>query len=223
MKYNSISEFFIGLLDFIYKKECVICHSKKENTFFCSRCKTKIPFNSFYPIKFINYLEVFSCTNYSDVAKEMVKLLKFHNKKFLAKEIAKYCYDYLSKINIDFSDYEIICVPLHIKKQKNRGFNQCELIAKELSSMMNIPCNFKLVKKIKNTKPMYKLTYLQRLENLKDAFEVDKKEFHNKKLLLIDDITTTGTTLYEVTTELLKNDIKDITCFTFTNTGKNLL
>ena len=130
-------------------------------------------------------------------------------------------FEYLSALDLDFSDFELVAVPLHKKKLKKRGFNQCELISLELSKLMNIPCNFKLIKRIKNTKSMYNLKRHERIENLKDAFEVDKKEFHNKKLLIIDDIVTTGTTLGEMIKELKKNDIEDIICLTFTNTDKN--
>ena len=72
-------------------------------------------------------------------------------------------YDYIKNLNIDFSEFEIICVPLHKKKQRKRGFNQCELISKDLSLKLNIPYNFNLIK---------------RIENLKDAFCVEKA-FYN--------------------------------------------
>ena len=61
----------------------------------------------------------------------------------------------------------------------------------------------------------------ERIENLKDAFEVNKKYFHNKKLLLIDDIITTGTTISEIIKSLKKEDITEITCLSFTNTDKS--
>ena len=79
------------------------------------------------------------------------------------------------------------------------------------------------IKKIRYTEPMYRLNYEQRLINLKDAFEVNKNAFNNKKILLIDDIVTTGSTLSEIIKELKKNNINDIICFTFTNTDKNAI
>ena len=213
--------FFNEFLNFIYKKSCIICHSKKENSFLCSKCKNEISFNETKVLKEIDGIKVYSCCNYSGIPQKLVRLLKFHKKKFLAKTISKLMYKYLNSLNFDISDYEIICVPLHKKKQKKRGFNQCELISLELSKMINLPCNFNLIKRIKNTKSMYNLKKPERIENLKDAFEVDKKEFHNKKLLIIDDIITTGTTLSEIIKELKKNNINDIVCLTYTNTDKN--
>ena len=214
---------FTEILNFLYKKSCLICHSKKENSFLCSKCKNQIEFNNFGIIKTIDNIQIFSCSNYCGIPQKLVRLLKFHKKKFLAENIAELMYEYIEKLNFDFSDYEIICVPLHKKKQKKRGFNQCELISIELSKLLNIPYNFRLIKRIKNTKSMYNLKRPERIENLKNAFEVDKNEFHNKKLLIIDDIVTTGTTLTEIIKELIKNDINEMICLTFTNTEKNCI
>ena len=215
--------FFTEILNFLYKKSCLICHSKKENSFLCSKCKNEIEFNDFGLLKTIDDVQVFSCCNYSGTPQKLIRLLKFHKKKFLAEDISKLMYEYIEKLNFDFSDYEIICVPLHKKKQKKRGFNQCELMSVELSKLLKIPYNFKLIKRIKNTKSMYNLKRHERVENLKDAFDVDKKEFHNKKLLVVDDIVTTGTTLTEMIKELKKNNINEMACLTFTNTEKNFI
>ena len=199
----------------------MICHSKKENSFLCTKCKKEIEFNNLKVLKTINNINVYSCCNYSGIPQKLVRLLKFHKKKFMAESISKLMFDYITSLNLDFSDCEIICVPLHKKKQKKRGFNQCELISLELSKLLNIPCNFNLIKRVKETKPMYNLKKPERMENLKDAFSVNKNEFHNKKLLLIDDIVTTGTTLNEMINEFKKENIENITCLTFTNTEKN--
>ena len=213
--------FLSGILNFIYKKSCLICHSRKENSFLCTNCKKEIKFNDFKILKLIDNVKIYSCCNYSGIPQKLVRLLKFHNKKFLAKEISDLIYEYINNLNINFSDYEIICVPLHKKKQRKRGFNQCELISKELSLKLNIPFNFNLIKRIKNTKSMYKLKYKERIENLKDAFFVDINFYNGKKLLIIDDIVTTGTTLNEMIKELKKSGIEDITCLTFTNTDNS--
>ena len=210
--------FFEEILNFLYKKSCLICHSKKENSFLCSKCKNKIEFNNFSVLKEINNIKVYSCCIYAGIPQKLVRLLKFHKKKSLAEDISKLIFNYIKNLNEDFSEYEIICVPLHKNKLKKRGFNQCELISLNLSKLLDIPYNFNLIKRIKNTKSMYKLKRAERLENLKDAFSVDKQFYNGKKLLLIDDITTTGTTLEEMIKELKKNDINDIVCLAFTNT-----
>ena len=220
-KLKMMNNFFTEILDFIYKKKCIICHSKKENSFLCTNCKSEILFNDYKVIKRIDNIDVYSCCNYSGIPQKLVRLLKFHNKRFLSKEIANLIFKYISELNSDFSDYEIICVPLHKNKQKKRGFNQCELISKDLSELLKIPYNFNIIKRIKNTKSMYNLKYAQRIENLKKAFSVDKSSYNGKNLLIIDDIVTTGTTLTEMIKELKKSGIEKMTCLTFTNTDKS--
>ncbi|MBQ7450556.1 ComF family protein [bacterium] len=213
--------FFSEILNFLYKKSCLFCNNKKENSFFCSKCRKELKFNEFKILRTINEIKIYSCCNYSGIPQKLVRLLKFHNKKFLSSEIAKLMKNYTDILGLDFSDYEIICVPMHKLKKKKRGFNQCELISVELSKLLELPYNFDLIKRIKNTKPMYNLKINERIENLKDAFEVNKKYFHNKKLLLIDDIITTGTTISEIIKSLKKEDITEITCLSFTNTDKS--
>lgn len=187
----------------------------------CSDCKKKIKFNNKRIIKYIDEIKVYSCCNYSGNQQKLIRLLKFHNKKELSLEIARISFEFLNSLNINFNDYELVPVPIHNKKKRERGFNQCELIVYYLSKLMNVPYNFKLIKKIKYTQPMYRLNYEQRLENLKNSFSVNFEEYHNKKILLIDDIVTTGSTLSEIIKELKKNNINEILCFTFTNTYKN--
>jgi len=213
--------FLSEILNFLYKKSCLFCNNKKENSFFCSKCKKELHFNEFKVLKIIDGINIYSCFNYSGIPQKMVRLLKFHNKKFLSVDIAKLMKEYIDFLNFDFSEYEIICVPLHKNKKKKRGFNQCELISVELSKLLEIPYNFNLIKRIKNTKPMYNLKIDERRENLKEAFSVEKENFHNKKLLLIDDIITTGTTVSEILKTLKKENITEITCISFTNTDKS--
>ena len=213
--------FLSEILNFLYKKSCLICGNKRENSFFCSKCKKEIKFNEFKILKTIDGVNIYSCCNYSGIPQKLVRLLKFHNKKILSVNIAKLIKEYIDFLNLDFTDYEIICVPLHKNKKKKRGFNQCELISKELSKLLDIPFNFDLIKRIKNTKPMYNLKIEERKENLKDAFFVEKQNFHNKKLLLIDDIITTGTTVSEILKSLKNENITDIICISFTNTDKS--
>ena len=213
--------FFSEILNFLYKKSCLFCNNKKENSFFCSNCKKEIKFNEFKILKNIDGVNIYSCCNYSGIPQKLVRLLKFHNKKFLSVDIAKIMKEYIDFFNINFSEYEIICVPLYKNKKKKRGFNQCELISIELSKLLELPYNFDLIKRIKNTKPMYNLKIDERIENLKDAFLVDKQYFHNKKILLIDDIITTGTTVSEIIKSLKKENINEITCLSFTNTDKS--
>ena len=91
----------------------------------------------------------------------------------------------------------IVPVPLHPSKQRSRGFNQAQLLADALGKELNIPVRL-LLKKIKKTKDQKSLSKQQRKKNVADAFCVDKDEIGElvpKSVLLLDDVSTTGSTL----------------------------
>jgi len=91
-----------------------------------------------------------------------------------------------------------------------------ELVAIEFCNFTGYEPNFHAVKRIKNTKPQYNLSKSERLKNLSNAFQVNTTQLQNKRILLIDDICTTGSTFEELIKEFKKNGICDIVCFATT-------
>ena len=87
-----------------------------------------------------------------------------------------------------------------------------ELVAEEFSKLSGFPVNFDLIKRCKDTKPQYKLSRAERMENLNNAFGVDKDKILPLPILLIDDICTTGATFEEMINTLKKEGIENITC-----------
>ena len=87
-----------------------------------------------------------------------------------------------------------------------------ELVAIEFCRLSGFVPNFELIKRIKDTKPQYKLSRQERMQNLADAFEVDKSKDLNKPVLLIDDICTTGSTFEEMVRVLKSEGISNIVC-----------
>lgn len=115
----------------------------------------------------------------------------------------------LSKLLLELIDQDfdfLIPAPLSKARKRERGFNQAELLCKSLK----IPINNNL-RKIKNTKSQMTLAREQRLINLNNCFKYNNKiDIKNKKLLLIDDVWTTGSTMKEMTKELEKYEPKEI-------------
>ena len=96
-------------------------------------------------------------------------------------------------------------------KQSVRGYNQCELIAKELSKELNVNFEKNNLIKIKDTKTQSTLSKSQRKENIKGAFQINNEaRIKNKKIILIDDIYTTGSTVNECSRILKKSGAKEI-------------
>lgn len=160
-------------------------------------------------------VKVFSASLYEKYIQKMIRGIKYHRQKELAYYMAKFMWEYFSEIKEKYNlnaDFQVVPVPLHSKRQKQRGYNHMELVAKEFCLLSGYTPNFELVKRVKNTKPQYKLPYSQKLKNLENAFGVNKEKYVKKPVLIIDDICTSGATLSSMIKELQNNGINDITC-----------
>ena len=103
----------------------------------------------------------------------------------------------------------IIIVPVSKQRKLERGYNQSELIAKEISKIIKVPITRKILYKIKNTVPQSSLNKKQREENARDVYQVSNvTKLYSKKILLIDDIYTTGNTINECAKVLVQKGIK---------------
>jgi ComF family protein len=103
----------------------------------------------------------------------------------------------------------IVIVPISNQRKRDRGYNQSELIGKEISKIIKVPIAKKVLYKIKNTVPQSYLNKKQREENAKGVYKAKNiSNIYNKKILLIDDIYTTGNTVNECANALIKKGIK---------------
>jgi len=109
------------------------------------------------------------------------------------------------------SKYILISVPLDKRKLKRRGFNQAEEISKEISSFLTIPLISDCLIKTRETIPQVELETLARKENIKGVFSIRNKELvKDKKILLVDDVYTTGSTMEEAARVLKEAGAKEI-------------
>ena len=140
--------------------------------------------------------------DYNEEFKKLIFSYKYNRKKSLAKLIARLIEEefkfIIQKEKIDF----IVSVPINKKRENERGYNQLDEILKQLN------VNYVEIKRIKNTEKMHKLLNEKlREENIRGSFRIESDfDFKNKKILLVDDIITTGATLKEIKNSIL-NDI----------------
>ena len=155
-----------------------------------------------------------SCIEYCDKSKVLVLSLKYYGNTYMSRYIAQVMRDKLEFEQLS-ADY-IIPVPLHKKRMRTRGFNQAEKIASYLSEYTNIQL-IDCVKRNRNTKRLYALNKFQREKELKNAFEVKdgSEEIIGKRIILIDDIFTTGTTVNEISKKLKIYGVEEIIVLTF--------
>lgn len=105
---------------------------------------------------------------------------------------------------------QIIPIPLHRSRKRKRGYNQAELLAKELGKLCDISVDSQSLVRVRATTPQKELTAKQRTTNLKYAFSVKRKSSLSDVVLLIDDIYTTGSTLEEATKCLKKSGVQKV-------------
>ncbi len=210
-----MKQFFIGLLDWIYKKKCYFCRKSKECVKMCSECYDEM---EYLPVKVNRIIEgknIYCAGIYEKNLQKLIRGLKYHNQPDLAYYLAKFMWEYFENVT-DERDFQIVPVPIYEKRKKKRKYNHMELVGEELARLSQMTYNPNLIKRIKDTKPQYNLKRPQRTENLKNAFSVDKSKLQNGKILIIDDICTTGSTFEEMINELKKSGIDNIVCLAAT-------
>ena len=211
-----MKNFLLGLLDWIYKKKCYFCKSSKECVKMCSKCFDDLEFLPLQVNRKFFKTDIYCAGLYSKNLQKLIRGLKYHKQKDLAYYQAKFMWQYWERLNIE-GDFQIIPVPIFPKRKKQRKYNHMELVATEFAKLSGYEVNFDAIKRIKDTKPQYKLNKAQRLINLSKAFAADRsKIIKDKRLLIIDDICTTGSTFEEMIKEFNNIGIYDIVCFATT-------
>ncbi len=208
IKLNNIinTSIISDIVDFIYPRRCPICFNEiTSNEVICKSCLKSIQ-EEIKPTldkidKTYNHLYL-GRYHTSPLLSHLIHLLKYERIKeigiFLGDLISKYFYSYIQKNNLKKFEY-IIPVPTSKKRLIYRGFNHIEIIAEKVSSELNIRYIKNGIIKIKETKTQASLNYNQRLINLKNAFKSNIDFFFkDKKIILIDDVLTTGTTIKEI-------------------------
>lgn len=216
--------------DFIWPPKCLICNNslENENKIICDECEKGIILFSppfcfhcgkplFYPGDFSERLcasckeekdhfdRAFIIGSYENSLREAVHQFKYNKKILLRKYFSILINDYIEKNNVLDKIDVIVPVPLFLTKKRERGFNQSELLAKEISKKWDLPVLTENLYRARHTEPQYNLDYTRREKNIKGAFKLkDKNIVEGKKILLIDDVITTGATINECSRILKK-------------------
>ncbi len=148
--------------------------------------------------------------------KEIILLCKFHNLPILAEGLAKFALNTLAHEDALWWELEaIVPVPLHPKRERERGYNHAQMIAKKLAEYRDVQLLDKQLVKVKNVPPQMSLAMEDRLRSVKGAFAVNKREeVKDKVILLIDDVFTTGATVGECSRLLLQAGAREVRALT---------
>ena len=150
---------------------------------------------------------------YEGALAEAIHQFKFYGLKRLARPLGSLLLD-LDLPQID----GIVSVPLSIKGLRDRGFNQSLLLARIIAKEMKVPLLMDVLFKKKETPPQIGLSSKERFSNLQGSFEV-KEDIEGLRLLLVDDVITTGATVTECSKELLRAGAKQVVVVALARAG----
>ncbi len=201
-----------NILELLYPTTCGFCGNVCKEAV-CKKCELKL---KKYELNLIRknkkyYQESMHLYRYDGEIREKIIDYKFNNKAYLYKTFANLILKN-KKVCGFFKNYDIIIpVPIHKKRKQLRGYNQTELIAKEIAKKTHLTLVRNVLIKQKNTQTQSLLTRAQREQNIKNAFVLNNEEkIYNKKVLIFDDIYTTGSTVLECTKILKKAGTKKV-------------
>lgn len=188
-------------LNLIFPPVCGFCNEMSDS-YLCEYCSNYLKSKQINRIDlyedkfFTTHLWLFK---YEDEIREKIIDYKFNDRSYLYRTFTqiilsnKDICDYISFFDI------IIPVPIHKKRKKSRGYNQSELIARGITEIINsVELRIDLITKMRNIKPQSTLNKDERIKNVSDSYRsISGVNLNGKKVLLMDDVYTTGSTVNE--------------------------
>ena len=218
------------LLKLFFPKICLFC--QREGEFLCKDCEALLEISPFLyclcqkpkriskggkcpKCKFKKLDGLYFALDYNNfLVKKIIQNFKY--KPFireLAKPLTSLIINHFQLLDNkpNFDDFILVPIPLSKRRLKWRGFNQAEELGKELAKFLKIPLISNCLIKVKETPPQVKLSEKERKENIKGGFSLkNQSKIFNRKILLIDDVYTTGSTMEEAARILKKGGAKEI-------------
>jgi len=203
------------MLDLVFPVSCLVCG--REGTYLCENCQPKLsklinqeclvcqkpsPFGKTHPdcITRNSVDGALAALNHKDPkVSEIIRTFKYNFVSSLANPLATMIVETIKREGLEnyFAEFIIVPVPLHNRRLNWRGFNQAGLLANSLAENLKISVNNHLVTRSKFTKPQVTLTADDRKKNIQNAFTLTG-EVGGKKILLVDDVVTSGSTANEL-------------------------
>lgn len=211
------------ILDILLPKFCLGCG--KEGLYICKDCEVFLSevdsdlfgfVNPTHMLGLRNQTSVMSVWEYEGLMEKLIYKIKFDGCYHIIDELVEKA---LAKINLKLPEDTVITfVPMSKKRERQRGFNQSELIARRLGNVLGL-AEHKLLEKVRDNRSQVGLGPREREENVRNAFRVKSQIINSKpdvpiNILLVDDVYTTGATMNECKKVLRKAGVKNVWGFT---------
>jgi ComF family protein len=176
---------------------CIYCGKISPRGKICQNCKGKSSLTG-----------VIVAAKYSGIIKKSIHQLKYDGNTELLQPLGKIL---IKKFSDSRISGQIIAtsVPLHLTRKNTRGFNQSELLGKYMAKEVGVRYE-ELLKRIKSTESQIKFHRYERIDNLKGAFKAETKNLSGKKIILVDDVCTSGATLEACAKELRRAGAREV-------------
>ena len=201
------------LFDIIYPPKCVFCGRVLKSSDLCDECRQSLPYTSGESI-YQKFPFVDKCVSpffYKDNVREAVLRYKFGGSSCYSRRFGAIMSE-CAENNLDCGGIDMVsCIPLSRKRLRKRGYDQAELLAREIAESIGVPYVGTL-KKIKNTAAQSTIRdRKKRAANIAGAYTVPKPdEVCGKHILIVDDVVTTGSTMSECARMLRKSGAKAV-------------
>ena len=203
-------------LNLLFPRKCVLCQRilSREEESLCHACRAELQPRPMGKHKLPHIARWYALWEYQDKVPESIHRFKFRMRQSYAEEYAKLLADELEAL--EFPEPDLICwVPISKKRRRSRGYDQAQLLAKSLSEEVDIPWMRALDKTVDNPPQSTIRGDAQRRANVLGAYRVaNADEVRHKKILLIDDVLTTGATAGECARVLLTAGAKEVSLVT---------
>lgn len=206
------------VLDLLFPPVCGFC-DKLSKEHLCKNCEEKIKRLEKHKIieykskdkYFDKHIYIYK---YAGIIRDTIIRYKFKYRAYIYRTLAKNMLK-SEKICRILKNYDIIIsVPIHRKRKLQRGYDQSFIIARELSKNIGVQLGKNVLIKVIDNKPQSSLNRHERLENIKNVYKINESNLKDKKILLFDDIYTTGNTVNECSRILKEAGAKTICVLT---------
>jgi len=177
---------------------CTICGTPLNQKSLCPTCRSTPP-----PFSALR-----SWAIYKDPLREAIHALKYRNDLGISEIVSRPLINLIQTMG--WVPDLITCVPLSPQRMLERGYNQSSLVAFPIASAMGIPYKPNLLERTRDTSSQVKLSRQERIENMQNAFLANPKSANNRSVLVIDDVTTTGATMFSCARALLESGAREI-------------
>lgn len=223
-----------SVLDLLYPPKCLLCESMGPQYLcdhcasrlftplpepVCRRCghplaETRCRHCSERPPAFARAL---SASQYAGDLRLAIHLLKYRDRVLLAEPLGKLLAEFAieNKRTLHGLEFDAVApVPMHPTRRRLRGYNHAERLARAFAGELGLSMDTRLLRRVRNTHPQVGFEREKRLANLAGAFAAEPDRCAGKTVLLIDDVSTTGSTLHECALALKSAGAKAVYCLT---------